>query len=158
MAKLTIIMGMPGSGKTTLAKTLKGKKVHIDEVRKSITGSYIPNSDDIIVYQTIKNIVEYYLEKNEDVVLDGAFLSIKARSFYINIAKKFSSNIELHWLDASLDLVLERIEKRNKVSEKDRVIDEEYIKQLSTVFEIPTKSEGYHKINYYTDKELFFNF
>lgn len=154
MSKLILVMGLPGSGKTMHANSLKGVKLHIDEIRKSLTGSYIPGENDELVYKTVQTSVEYYLKNGKTVVVDGAMLSKKARSHYVNLAKKHFSYVELFWLDASRELLEIRLEERNKTAEKDRKIQPDYILKVGKHLEIPTRDEGIDAIHWLCDQDL----
>ena len=154
MAKLIMVMGLPGSGKTTHAASLKGIKIHMDEIRKTLTGSYIPGEYDDLVYRTVQHTVEYYLKKGKNVVLDGALLSQKARSYYVALAKKHFAFVELYWLDASHSLLEMRIKSRNTQVETDRKIDANYLSKVIKHLEMPTRQEGIDLIHWLTDQEL----
>lgn len=154
MARLILMMGLPGSGKTTHAVSLKGIKLHIDEIRKVLTGSYLPGDQDELVYRTVHASVDYYLRQGKNVIVDGALLSKKARSYYITLAKKHFTFVELYWFDASKPLLEMRLYERNQKVEKERKIDLNYLSKISQHFEMPTRDEGIDLIHWLTDAEL----
>lgn len=154
MQKLIMVMGLPGSGKTTFSSSLNGTKIHIDEIRKATTGSYKPGQSNDLVHQISQRTVFYHLEKGKTVILDGALLSKKARDPYIKIAKKLNVEIELYWLDPSYELFKERLINRNKTVSDDRKIDLQYMEKLSQFFEMPSIDEGFKKIHHFSDNEL----
>jgi predicted kinase len=157
LSKLILVMGLPGSGKSTYASACKGVKIHIDEVRKSLTGSYVPGDNDDLVYQTVRHSVDYYLKKGRTVVLDGALLSKKARAPFLQIAKRYITHIEVHWLDVSKTLLEMRLMDRNQSVPNDRKIEMSYVENLHKVFEMPTKDEGIDLVKWITDTELLAN-
>lgn len=148
MGKIVLVMGLPGSGKTEYAKKMNGMKIHIDEIRKSMTGTYKPGQHDLIVYKNIEQTIEYYLSKEMNVIVDGALLSIKARNFYIKIAKRKGWKVDVHWLDPSMKIIKKRVEKRNQMVVEDRKISFDYIVKLASYLEIPTVDEGIEEIYY----------
>lgn len=155
MGVLTLVMGLPGSGKTTVANKQSGMIIHMDEVRKVLTGKYTRTDSDDLVYFVTQKSVEYYLKKGKDVVLDGALLSKKARSFYIQIAKQYKSKIVLYWCDEPMHTLQQRIQRRNQHVEADRQISSSYLQRMSIVFEMPTSDEGIDEIVKVSESQLF---
>jgi len=154
MQKLIMVMGLPGSGKSTLSSSLNGTKIHIDEIRKAVTGTYKPGQSNDLVHQISQRTVFYHLEKGKTVILDGALLSKKSREPYLKIAKKLHIETELYWLDPSYELFKKRLIERNKIVSDDRKIDYQYVDKLSRMLEIPSGDEGFSKIRRLSDDEL----
>lgn len=154
MQKLTMIMGLPGSGKTTYSSKINGLKLHIDEIRKSITGSYIPSESNDLVHQVTQKCIYYHLSAGKSVILDGALLSKNVRSNYIRIAKNLKIPIDIYWIDLSHEKLSQHIIIRNKDCPKDRKIDLQYIESLSCKLEMPTIEEGFDNIFRISDQEI----
>jgi len=154
MSKLILVMGLPGSGKTTFSTSLKGTRLHVDEIRKALTGTYKPGISNDLVYGVVQRSVDYYLQKGKTVILDGAFLSQSSRRSYLQIAKKRGASIDLYWLDPSFPLFKKRITERNKVVDYDRKIDLQYLNKLLETLDIPSKDEGINVIFRLSDTDL----
>lgn len=147
-------MGLPGSGKTTFSKQVNGLAIHVDEIRKALTGSYKPDGSNDLVHQVTQKTVYYHLERGKTVVVDGALLSKKTRSNYVRMAKKLHIDIELYWLDPSYDLFKQRLLERNQTSEPERKMDWQYVDKLSRLLEIPSMDEGFAVIHHLSDADL----
>jgi predicted kinase len=147
MSKLILVMGLPGSGKTTLVKQMKGKKIHVDDLRKVLTGSYIPNKEENpLVYKAAQAAAAHYLERNQTVIIDALFLSKASRKPYLDLAKRYRAFVEVHWLNLEMPELLNRVQKRNELNEPERNLNESYVYQLATLLDLPTKEEGIDSI------------
>ena len=80
MSTLYMMVGIPGSGKSTFAKTLKGKYVSRDEVRFKL----LQDEDDYFakekeVFQKFIYEIEEGLSKGNDVIVDATHLNKGSR-------------------------------------------------------------------------------
>lgn len=76
---LTIMCGLPGSGKSTYAQKLPGKYVSTDAIREFVTGSATCREHDRLVFTLAREMVKYYLKGGEDVVFDATNLTCSER-------------------------------------------------------------------------------
>jgi predicted kinase len=153
LTTLTMMVGLPCSGKSTYCEQVTDTVLHMDEIRKAVTGSYrINDLTRSHYYKVCQDSVRHFLEHGIDVVLDGALLSRSARSPYIKIAKQFHANVEVIWFDPPLDIIEARLSKRNKVVQSERQIALSYVKRIAhDHFQIPLVEEGIHSIIHKTD-------
>lgn len=123
MTTLYLICGMPGSGKTTLAKELessckalrlcpdewisliikdKSDKNELDRLRAPVEG---------LLWDLAKKL----LISGVDVILENGFWSREERIEYLENAKQVDPNVKviLHYLDLSIEKLWDRIQKRN---------------------------------------------
>lgn len=171
MAKLIILVGAPGVGKSTFAKELGGQIVSTDEIRKKLYGNEnIKYSDEIAEYlikekkislaslsqkqialKKHEMCIEYIFElarknanellKNgEDVIFDSTNEKISHRLEILKCTKNAYSQLEAYFLDAPLNIILERNQTRSR---KEANIT---IENIYNSIEAPTYSEGYDKI------------
>lgn len=146
MQKLSLIMGLPGSGKSTYSKNINGLKIHIDDIRKVTTGSYQPNKNNDLVHQVTQRVVNYHLAQGKSIVLDGALLSKSLRAIYIDIGRRYGVDIDLYWIDTDFEKLKNNLIERNKIVSDDRKIDLQYLNKLSNMMEMPTIEEGFSNI------------
>jgi predicted kinase len=142
LKKLILLIGIQGSGKTTLANKLVTKgfsRIGADDIRGELFGDPIIQADTSKVFEIFFARLEKLLADGGDVVVDNTNLNSKHRKPIIDMAKAAGyTDIQL-WL---LDIPLETCLKRN--AQRDRVVPEEtitnYHNELSRYR--PHRSEG----------------
>ncbi|MDA8234660.1 MAG: ATP-binding protein [Clostridia bacterium] len=136
---LTIMCGLPGSGKSTYARELPGRYVSTDEIREFVTGDARNIYHDDLVFTMAREMVKQFLKGGEDVVYDATNLTRADRKK----AAKWAGDrpVRVVWVDCPLELALER----NR--ERERQVPEEVIRRMAKRFQIPNEEEGYEIIN-----------
>ncbi len=144
---LHLLMGLPGSGKTTLGKKLE-----------SITGAVYLSSDEYrimlfkkpcfsqeehdMLYATLDHNVEHLLKAGYSVVYDANLNRRRHRQEKYDLAKKYGTDVKL-WLVE----VPEQTAKTRRVSEQDpRLLpegesSEKMFDRIAEVIEKPDKTE-----------------
>ena len=88
MRKLILLAGLPGTGKSYYAQSIKDENCHIissDETRFTITHDYRVILDDMnVVYDKMIETANALLMSNENitVILDSTFLDDKRRNYF----------------------------------------------------------------------------
>ena len=117
MAKLILLMGAPGSGKSTFAKTYVAPNdvyVSRDEIRFSLLK---PNeeyfSHEKQVFRKFVGMINKALDEGKTVWADATHLNKASRAkLLIPIQNKSKIDIQIVWLKTSLDECVKRNEKR----------------------------------------------
>lgn len=123
MSTVHLICGMPGSGKTTLAKQIeshckalrlcpdewissiikdKSDKNELDRLREPVEG---------VIWDLTKKLLTF----NVDIILENGFWSRDERLELLRGAKQVNPQVKviLHYLDLSVEDLWQRIQKRN---------------------------------------------
>jgi predicted kinase len=101
LPNLVILAGLPGSGKSTWAKSLlkyKYKIVSSDDIRKRLAGSLREAHDnEIDPWAVFYKEIEEALRHGVDVVADATFLTVKHRDWIREVAT-FVGHVETHFI------------------------------------------------------------
>ena len=150
MATLHLMVGLPCSGKTTLAHKLEHElpalRLALDEWHISFFGQDAdePEHDarHILIETRLWNIAGRALELGMNVILDYGFWAREEREDYRLRAKQLGASSEVHYLDVPADELLRRLEKRNsRPSQESFIISAEAMKPWIAFFQRPTFDE-----------------
>lgn len=149
MATLHLMVGLPCSGKTTLAKKLADElpalRLTTDEWHTRLFGQ---DADDpehdarhSIIEELLWAIASRALELGTNVILDFGFWAQEEREDYRLRAKQLGASSEVHFLDVSEEELLRRLEIRNSRPAQSFVISKKAMKPWIASFQKPTLNE-----------------
>ncbi len=150
VATLHLMVGLPFSGKTTLAQRLEIEKAALrltpDEWQVCLFGQDAkePEHDSrhSLIEAMLWNIASRVLELGTNVILDFGFWAREEREDYRLRAKKLGASSEVHFLDVSEDELMRRLEERNSQSSQESFyISAEMMKPWIAFFQKPTPDE-----------------
>lgn len=125
MNRLVILVGIPGSGKTTLAQKLIGRGYecfNADSIRKELYGTEAEQGDPQKVFTIFFKRLDEALNRGVDIVIDNTNLNAKQRKPILDRAAKANyKDIQLWLLDVPLDICLERNKARDRTVSEDIV-------------------------------------
>lgn len=145
---LYLMIGVPGSGKSTYAKNiLKYGDIYIsrDEIRYSLLteeDDYFAKENEVI--KTFIDNIDKSLVNEEycgDVYADATHLSPKSRAQVLNQLKN-KDKVSAIYLDIPLDLILERNAKRKGRA----LVPENVVRRMYNSVILPTKVEGIEEL------------
>lgn len=123
MKKIILLVGIPGSGKTTLAERLTNKGfvcLNADSIREELWGNAIDQRDPQKVFAKFFKQLEDILKQGKDIVIDNTNLNFKHRKQIIDRADRAGyTDVQLWLLDTPLDLCLERNKSRERIVKED---------------------------------------
>lgn len=133
---LILIAGLPGTGKTTIAKAFAEKygAVHFnsDQIRRELGlwGSYQP-ADKARVYDALLDRTKNALASGKTVVVDSTFFKKNLRETFLKLAE--NQGVETKWILASAPL--ETLQERVAAPRPDSEADEEVLEKIRSEFE-----------------------
>ena len=155
---LVLFCGLPGAGKTTLAKKLnkigKGVRVCTDDWQADLGMNANPNN---FHEKLQKRLYEHALEllrNNQSVILEDGLWMKHERDAKLTDAKSHNARTEMHYFDLSFDENWNRLEFRNKNLPHGAVhIDKEKLQVCWNKLQKPTSDElaQYDKVYVYKD-------
>ncbi len=150
MATLHLMVGLPCSGKTTLAQKLEHElpalRLTPDEWQIRLFGQDAKEPEHDARHSLIEamlwKIASRALELGTNVILDFGFWAREEREDYRLRAKHLGASSEVHYLDVSEDELLRRLEERNlRPSQESFIISVEAMNPWIAFFQKPTPDE-----------------
>ena len=150
MATLHMMVGLPCSGKTTLAIKLEHElpalRLALDEWHIPLFGQDAAEPEHDARHRLIEtrlwHIASRALELGTNVILEYGFWAREEREDYRLRAKQLGASSEVHYLDVPEDELLRRLAQRNsQPSQESFIISVEAMKPWIAFFQKPTLDE-----------------
>ena len=150
MTTLHLMVGLPCSGKTTLAKQLEQERAALrltpDEWQVALFGQDAEEPEHDARHSLIEamlwKIASRALELGTNVILDFGFWAREEREDFRLRAQRLGASSEVHFLDVSKEELLRRLAVRNsQPSQGSFHISEESMKPWIESFERPVPEE-----------------
>lgn len=143
--KLILLVGIPGSGKTTYAENYipdypkEAKHFSSDLIRKELYGNESIQGNPAEVFSLMQKRAIEALNEGCDVIYDATNITRKDRAGIINACPKFAK-IEAHIIWAPIETCIERDASR------ERTVGKEVIDRMLKRFQAPYYDEGIDEI------------
>lgn len=145
MRLLTIMVGIQGAGKSTLAREMKDRDTVIiepDMFRQVITGQPFYKEAEDIVWSHVKTAARVFLRDNQSIIIDATGIRRNSRSMWVSMGREFpGTQIDACLVLTPLGEALERNSLRSMPVPTEAV--EKYARQLET----PVIGEGFDNIH-----------
>ena len=150
MATLHLMVGLPCSGKTTLAQKLEREqsalRLTTDEWHRRLFGQDAEEPDHDARHGLIEallwTIARRALELGTNVILEFGFWAQEDREDYRSRAKQLGASSEVHFLDVSAEELMHRLAGRNSQPSQTRFsIPEAMMTPWIAFFQRPTPDE-----------------
>lgn len=152
MGHLIMMMGIPGSGKSTW---IKNNFPDVEPVsRDAIRFELLKEGEDYFAHEDevfdkfIRQIVGS-LAVDEVTIADATHLNVKSRAKVLNRVRKFADFIEIVWINPPLETAF----KQNDMREGLAWVKHGIIRRMWFSMETPTKLEGFDKITIIGEEE-----
>ena len=123
MNKVTILIGIPNSGKSTYAKKLSNKNAIIldcDYIRMMLTGKEdkydaFVKENEFFVWSAFNNILNNLIESNTDIIISNTNLNLKLLKDMVD-KFLFVENYKIEFVDIETptDICIERLNGKNQ--------------------------------------------
>ena len=139
--KIVVLVGLPGSGKSTWVARQGSTPVSSDEVRRQIADDVGIQTIHRLLFATVRYLVRQRIAAGCSVTyIDATNLTQRERRQYIKLAGLSGCDIEAVFFDVPLEVCLERNRGRS------RVVPEDAMREMSRRLAPPTLAEGFTKI------------
>lgn len=144
---LTIMCGLPGSGKSTYLResteTAKSIILCPDDFRLAITGQQYYGPAEDMVWSHVKITARVLLKRGYDVIIDGTHLTRGSRGSWIRIAKEIGVDVACCWKRVTPDVA----KQRNKGRSEGQVVPEREMNRMIGSFLEPSVYEGFSSVD-----------
>ncbi|HEY8766216.1 MAG TPA: AAA family ATPase [Dehalococcoidia bacterium] len=145
-ARLILICGLPGSGKTTLAKQLAPEVPAVrlcpDEWKHDLGIDYYDEQRRVRLEQRLWRLGQELLGLGQSVILENGFWTREERDELRLGARTLGVAVELHYLEAPVDELWRRLGSRNELAMPGTVpIKREDLEKWAQQFEAPDTAE-----------------
>lgn len=145
--KLYVLVGLPGSGKSTYAKEYiesqfinRAKVISTDAIRQELTGSEQDQTLNREVFKLFHERIRRYLELGYDVIADATNITIKSRAAILACTKGINCIKIATVFGTDIQSCLQNNFKRK------RRVPEDIIYSMCSKFQIPFYEEGFDVI------------
>ena len=139
--KIVVLVGLPGSGKSTYLEQIGAVGLSSDAVRKLLADDETDQTIHERVFQTVRHLLRQRLEIGRAVTyIDATNLKPEERKPYVEIGKSFGCEVEAVFFDVPLEVCRERNAHRA------RVVPEEALTAMAAKLIPPSEAEGFDRV------------
>lgn len=118
MPKVMLLVGIPGSGKSTYAKLYldRYERLSADDIRKELYGDAGNQGNPSQVFSVFFNRLKILLKENKDIVIDNTNCKKEHRDKLLKFIKETNTfyDVEYYFVDTSLKKSLDRNSQRSR--------------------------------------------
>ena len=145
MARLFVMVGLPGSGKSTCAEQLKviykARILSSDEYRKKLFGDENDQTHNTEVFEALYADMREFIKEGFSVCIDATNTTLKARKRIFDELRGLRPDKIIAWVIAPpIELCVDRDSRR------DRHVGIDVIHKFESSFQFPQKFEGFDEV------------
>ena len=139
--KVILLVGLPGSGKSTYATAQGWPILASDELRRVLLDDARDQTANRTVFVLLRRLLHMRLELRRPVnCIDATNLTPYERRPYIKIAQMHDAEVEAVYLDVPIEVCLQRNRGR------DRVVPPDVVEKMSKRLQVPSVEEGFSAV------------
>ena len=139
--RIVVLVGLPGSGKSTYVQRVDGEALSSDAIRKLLAGDETDQTIHVQVFQTMRHLLEQRLAIGRHVTyIDATNLTPEERRPYIEIGRAHGCEMDAVFFDVPLEVCRDRNARRS------RVVPEEALEKMAAKLVPPAREEGFDNV------------
>lgn len=139
--KIIVLIGLPGSGKSTYIEKLGETALSSDEIRRLLSDDPANQTIHRRVFAVLRDLLKHRIELRRPVTyIDATNLTPYERRAYIKIADLYDCDVEAIFFDVPI----EECQRRNR--ERHRVVPYEVIAEMAARLIPPSVEEGFTRV------------